>query len=780
TGYYLTLSTTNADGSLTTTSSNTLSTLASTGTFTCTTATASTCSFTTNRWGYKLTQDDATSYIAAPGSDGTKIDEIYTKTNGVTSNLRVGAKVDSSLTAGNYSTTMSFAATAHPTTYGIYYNAGAAGNSASGLPGNQSDALNNASTTTVTLSSDVPTWTGHTFNKWCLGTVTSTAYANDTCSGTEYAAGSDITFDIDEVVSVTLKAMWNINTYSIKYGTVAGISSVTLDGTVCTAAVSGAGCTKTLIYGKDYTLAVTLAAGYSLGSWNATAGEVTVSNNNITYTVGAGNATITPSATLNSYGVTVTFQDGANQVVFTNASDNTDIVTATSASSTVQLKYGTAYTATMSLSENYEFDSWTAGTNINVSNTTTNPTTVTLTGAGAGALTATGKSSALSLYDTIAAMTKGTQTAAQLQESISASNSGVYTYNSSVFGAASDAANTSTIYYYRGILDNTTGSYGSDGDGAAYPNYVKLDNNTCWRILRTTGSGGVKMIYNGTWTGSTCANAGTNAELTTAPFNTSSATVAGTSYTGLQYKNMHAVGYTYSNVAASTTSATALSTLFGSSGNDTTTNTNSSIIKKYIESWYSSNMTSYTSHLEANAGYCADRTTYPDGSYALSSKLAESTTVIPYGTSSMTIYRYGAYARNYNSAQTPTLGCPRGIVDTYSTTTASGGNGQLTYPVALITADEASFAGSGSSTATNGSSYNANSFLRSGSSFWLLSPYFRDSVGYASVFFLGSNGYLGGNGVNSAYGVRPAISLASGTMISGGDGTAASPWTVTW
>ncbi|MBQ6320788.1 hypothetical protein IJI17_01010, partial [Candidatus Saccharibacteria bacterium] len=82
TGYYLNFSTTNADGSLRTTSSSTLSTLADTGTFTCTTATASTCSFTTNRWGYKLAQDDATSYIAAPGSDGTKIDEIYTKTNG--------------------------------------------------------------------------------------------------------------------------------------------------------------------------------------------------------------------------------------------------------------------------------------------------------------------------------------------------------------------------------------------------------------------------------------------------------------------------------------------------------------------------------------------------------------------------------------------------------------------------------------------------------------------------------------------------------------------------
>ena len=436
TGYYLNFSTTNADGSLRTTSSSTLSTLADTGTFTCTTATASTCSFTTNRWGYKLAQDDATSYIAAPGSDGTKIDEIYTKTNGVTSNLRVGAKVDSSLTAGNYSTTMSFAATAHPTTYGIYYNYGAAEGTSpapSGLPGNQSGALNNASTTTVTLSSSTPTWTGHTFNKWCLGTVTSTEYADDTCSGTEYSAGDNIVFDINGDVSVTLKAMWNINTYTATIKTATGVSKVTLNGTECT---STSGCNvSNLIYGKGYSLVATLDTGYSLSTWSTTAGTIANNTASTTYTVGAGNATITPGATLNQYNVTVTFNTGANQVSFTNATYGT--VTATSSSPTVSLYYNQPYTATMSFSSNYEFNSWTAGTNTSVSSTGTNPTTVTLTGAGAGTLAATGKQSGF----TVTYNANGGTTTPESQSSFSS-----ITLPSAISYHAASTANTSTTY----------------------------------------------------------------------------------------------------------------------------------------------------------------------------------------------------------------------------------------------------------------------------------------------------------------------------------------------
>ena len=372
------------------------------------------------------------------------------------------------------------------------------------------------------------------------------------------------------------------------------------------------------------------------------------------------------------------------------------------------------------------------------------------------------------------------------------SNSGVFAYNKNAFGTASDANNNNTIYYFRGILDSNidptssaSPNYGSNGDSAYYKNYVRL-GDTCWRIFRTTGSGGVKMLYNGSYSGGTtansCANAQTNAQLTAVAFNSSYAYVKGTVYIGLGYQNMHAVGYTYSNVAAGTTTNIALSTLFGSSGNDTTTNTNDSAIKQYIETgWYQQNMTSYTSILEPNAGYCNDRTVFDNTSPY--TQLAESTTVIPYGTSSTTQYNFGSRTRNFvnNSTRTLTLACPRGRVDTYSTTTASGGNGQLTYPVALVTADEAALSGGGtgsstSTTSTNSSNYSYGSFLRSGSHFWLLSPLYTHSS--AVGFLLASSGNLINRDVIDANGVRPAISLKFGTTAVSGSGTATDPWVV--
>ena len=382
-----------------------------------------------------------------------------------------------------------------------------------------------------------------------------------------------------------------------------------------------------------------------------------------------------------------------------------------------------------------------------------------------------------SLYDLVSCRSKGTQTAADLQATITTANSGVYEYNASVFGTASDAANTSKIYYYRGILDETVGSYGSDGDGRAYPNYVilqagssKATTDTCWRIVRTTGSGGVKMIYNGKWTGSTCANATTNAQVTTQAFG-----LKGNSGQSAWYKNINRVGYTFNNTQSlqDSTTATNVNTVFGSDSSPSTNNARSNI-KTYIEdTWYASNMTAWTSKLEASAGYCNDRTAFSNdtGATAL-------TTIKPYATSSAAMY-FGAYARNMNSAKTPSLTCPRSTVDLYRYVSGSTGvSNQLKYPVALITADEASFAGSGSSTATNGSSYNANSYLRSGSVFWLLSPRDRDSLGNVRGFYLVSNGYLFGNYVDFAYGVRPVISLVSGTTPTGGSGIATDPWVV--
>ncbi len=381
------------------------------------------------------------------------------------------------------------------------------------------------------------------------------------------------------------------------------------------------------------------------------------------------------------------------------------------------------------------------------------------------------------LYEEVEKQSKGTQTLAELRAEITTDNSGVYEYNSSVFGTSSDASNDNKIYYYRGILDNTTGSYGSDGDNAAHPNTVVLSsasnksglstNDTCWRIVRTTGSGGVKMIYQGKWTGSTCANKQTAAQVTTKAFDTT-ANSSGKSIIG--------VGYTNNATYKSTETATAYSTLFGSntsySGNST-----SSTMKTYIEGTWFTNINSYASKLEPSAGYCNDRSIRTSSSST--SVISDSTNInTPYATatSGNTVYYFGSYVRTRTTSDKPTLGCPRSGADLYTTSSASNGNKQLGKPAALLTADEAAFAGSGYGSSTT--PYHANSYLRSGSYFWLMSPVYRDSYGGARGSNLYSSGYLSYDYVYGSEGVRPAISLTSGTAATSGTGTAADPWIV--
>ena len=378
------------------------------------------------------------------------------------------------------------------------------------------------------------------------------------------------------------------------------------------------------------------------------------------------------------------------------------------------------------------------------------------------------------LYDKVASMSKGKQTEAQLRTAIDTSNSGVYEYDASVFGAASDASNDYAIYYYRGILDNTTGTYGSDGDNAAYPNTVVLSSasskgslttsDTCWRIVRTTGSGGVKMIYQGKWTGSTCANSGDNAQVAKEVFGGTATAV---------YGSIVGTGYTRNNEYASlyATTATAYSTIFGSNSSYSS-NSTASDMKTYIEGTWFSNINSYASKLEQSAGWCNDRSIRESSSST--SVIPDSTKIVPYGTKSMTQYYFGSRVRTNTTSDKPTLGCPRNNADLYTTSSATNGNKQLGKPAALITADEAAFAGSGSYSSTT--PYHANSYLRSGSGFWLLSPFYRYSDGTPYGFYLTSSGYLINGTLLSSYGVRPAISLKPGSEAVSGSGTAADPW----
>ena len=470
--------------------------------------------------------------------------------------------------------------------------------------------------------------------------------------------------------------------------------------------------------------------------------------------------------------------------------------TGTMASQTIPTGVSTALNAnTFTAPSGYEFDSWNTkqdgtGTSYtdgqSVTNLTTGGQTITLYAQWKKSDPCLGKTA---LYDLVACRTKGPQTLDQLRTAITADNSGVYEYDADTFGTSSDASNDKKIYYYRGILDNTTGSHGSDGDNAKYPNTVVLSSasdksglttsDTCWRIIRTTGSGGVKMIYQGKWTGSTCANATTAAQVTTSAFSGITST----------YRQIVRVGYTYNSTYATNSSQSGtIAQIFGSNSNSGANDTRSDI-KTYIEdTWYPSAIGAssghdFTSKLEASAGYCNDRTMNTSTSWT--TPLAESTTIAStYGTSGQQAYYFGARPRNTNTAQSPSLTCgnkysqiDRSTVDLYRYVSGSTGvSNQLKYPAALITADEAAFAGSGYSSSIT--PYHANSYLRSGSNFWLLSPYYRDSNGSAFGFSLTSSGNLNIDFVSNADGVRPAISLTSGTSAVNGTGTATDPWIV--
>lgn len=521
---------------------------------------------------------------------------------------------------------------------------------------------------------------------------------------------------------------------------------------------------------------------------NANASTATSDNNNYTIAIGARATTSTKAST---YEGTFIIQMVANATPYTitynkNTEDTVDNMPANEASSvigdiatisnTVPKRDGYILTGwcTVAVADGATCDS--PNTKYNIGGTYTLDQT-----AASNSLNLYAMWKIPTLYDKVAAMSKGKQTdLTQLQAPITTptsadytqdtSNSGVYEYNASLFGDASDTANTSTIYYYRGILENVTSTYGSDGSAVTYPNYVVLSSasdksnlaktDTCWRIVRTTGSGGVKMIYNGKWTGSTCANSQENAQVTTRAFNSS-------------YNSIVYVGYTYNSNYTNNSSINGVSpdVVFGN-GSSPTTNDVRSTIKAYIEdTWYPSNLTAYTSILESNAGYCNDRSYY--GS-TTGTTLEEMQTTI--STSGDTYF--GARNRNFvDNSVGPTLNCTRGDVDIYRYVADSSGlSNELKVPTALLTADEAALAGSGSS--GNPTTYSANSYLRSGNYFWLLSPYYRHSGGYAYEFFLNSFGRLYSYSVSHSYGVRPAISLKPGTTAASGTGIATDPWIV--
>ena len=291
------------------------------------------------------------------------------------------------------------------------------------------------------------------------------------------------------------------------------------------------------------------------------------------------------------------------------------------------------------------------------------------------------------------------------------------------FGKVLTNDNTNTLY--TSTEDSKTVYYFA---GNATDNWVKFGKNASnqdlyWRIIRTNSDGGVRLLYHGTSTTATDAYIGKSA------FNSS-------------YNNIAYVSYMYGNL--------------GSVAN-ARANTTNSTIKTTIDNWYISNLEAkgYTKYLSTTAVYCNDRSISSDS------------------------INFGAFTR-LGTNKTPSYDCA--ATEDKFTVDTSTGNGKLTHPIALMTADEVSFAGGlyGNS-APAWYYYNSAKGSSTGSTlWWLLSPngWYGSSASVFIVFGSSLPGYLSNSGVNDTYGVRPAISLKSCTLYSTGNGSASDPYTI--
>ena len=269
--------------------------------------------------------------------------------------------------------------------------------------------------------------------------------------------------------------------------------------------------------------------------------------------------------------------------------------------------------------------------------------------------------------------------------------------------------------------------------------------NMYWRIIRINGDGSIRMIYSGT-TAPTSATAtvmtGPGTQISISTFNDS---IGKAEYVGYQYIKGQQHGFGKCD---------------GTNNASCTVNGNTvynSTIKQTIDKWYAGT-TLKDNDLIADQIFCNDRAastsdvTYSNTNY----------TTLTSWNSTGTQYSYGASGRLTQTTKSPQLICPTES-DKFTVNT-SNGNGALTYPVGLITADEVAMAGG--VYITSNSSY----YLYTNNAYWLGSPYgFIRVNSLANEFYVDYDGGFGDDSVasNERSGGRPVVSLSSKAKLSG-------------
>jgi len=324
------------------------------------------------------------------------------------------------------------------------------------------------------------------------------------------------------------------------------------------------------------------------------------------------------------------------------------------------------------------------------------------------------------------------------------------------------------IVYYRGDVANN--------------NVIFVD--LCWLIVRTTETGGIKLVFNGpvvenadgtesctNYSGVGGQTANTNytdvfAGNTTTKFNTSYDFPVPV-YVGYMYNDTNTYVTLDSNGVFASFDGNGYIAHLSDNTIDSTTgrhtqNLKDSTIKGVVDDWYEANIKGRSEEsLLEDTVWCNDR-----------SVISETYSIENYATNSNVFY-FAAYTRLYENINTrtvtPSLACSRDM-DKFTVDSVNG-NGDLDYPIGLLTADEINLAGH----PLVGSSQTTYLSLSSGGYQWSLSPGFVDGRAVAFYVYVGE---LYAIYVNDSRGARPSVSLGLGTTITGGDGSYQSPYRV--
>ena len=317
----------------------------------------------------------------------------------------------------------------------------------------------------------------------------------------------------------------------------------------------------------------------------------------------------------------------------------------------------------------------------------------------------------------------------EVKAPITTPGTAISTASEALLASAEDDNGTS--YYFRGAVTN---------------NYVEFANK-CWRIVRITGDGSVKLIlHNDNTAGAAnpCSSANNSS-------NAAFARYSGTTYTSAfnsSYNDNAYVGFKYGTPGSSTYSATHA-------------NTNKSTILTNLETWYNNNLKTYEKVIDDTV-WCNDKTNVTD------------TTFNPWNWSNVNGLGYDKNITFYGATQrlVSTSGSAGG---TGPSLKCNGELSKITSKVGLITADEIAFAGSIYATR------NLSTYLQenTGPNFWWsLSPcvFLNDSARVWGV----RSGIVVDNHVVGNDGLRPVLSLISSTTILGGTGASEDPYIVKW